>query len=97
VPPEDKQEQFESQKLWSTVTKNIIARDLDKATEEKASIEDKQRKIRQEREAGGDVWEPRFFMPDVELEESFKFRLFEYVLKFCFFNSAIFYLSKSMR
>ncbi|RKO96511.1 hypothetical protein CXG81DRAFT_4641, partial [Caulochytrium protostelioides] len=61
VAPEPEQEEFESRRLWSQVTKGILARDLDVATAEKALIEDNQRELVRQRAAKHVVWTPRFF------------------------------------
>lgn len=68
VLPESEQEDFESRNLWSKVTKGIINRDIDSATEHKTAIEDQQRinvKTRDEKQI---VWEPRFFTYNKELD-----------------------------
>ena len=62
VIPEDQQEENESRRLWSKVTEGIKEKDLDKATESKSAIEEKQRALAKEREESGATWEPRFFV-----------------------------------
>jgi hypothetical protein len=44
------------------VTAAILSRNLDLATEEKSSIEDSQRALRQSREASHQEWDPKFFL-----------------------------------
>ncbi|KAJ3179446.1 hypothetical protein HDU85_004856 [Gaertneriomyces sp. JEL0708] len=63
VAPEEEQEEFESRRLWSKVTKGLTTRNLDYATVEKSAIEDNQRAIVKERNAKNIKWEPRFFLP----------------------------------
>jgi len=58
VPPFDKQEEFESHKLWQHVTAAIKKRDQKEATVEKTRLEEAQRKERNERT---DEWVPRLF------------------------------------
>ncbi|KAJ3037275.1 hypothetical protein HDV00_001840 [Rhizophlyctis rosea] len=66
VAPEAEQEEFESRRLWSKVTKGLTTRNLDFATMEKTAIEDNQRAIVKERAASGTQWELRFFVQDGE-------------------------------
>ncbi|SAM09300.1 hypothetical protein [Absidia glauca] len=62
VEPEAAQEENESRRLWSLVTKGLKTNDLDGATEAKSAIEHQQRQERQEREKnGGQLTKPRFF------------------------------------
>jgi hypothetical protein len=48
--------------LWSKVTEGIKEKNLDKATENKSVIEEKQRSLAKEREESGIAWSPRFFL-----------------------------------
>ncbi|KAJ3268671.1 hypothetical protein HK104_005307 [Borealophlyctis nickersoniae] len=66
VPPESEQEEFESRRLWSKVTKGLTTRNLDFATYEKTAIEDNQRNLGKERTARGLQWENRFFVREGE-------------------------------
>ncbi|KAJ3053738.1 hypothetical protein HK097_003508 [Rhizophlyctis rosea] len=61
VAPEAEQEEFESRRLWSKVTKGLTTRNLDFATMEKTAIEDNQRTIVKDRAAKGIPWELRYF------------------------------------
>ncbi|KAI8335015.1 hypothetical protein BC941DRAFT_355747 [Chlamydoabsidia padenii] len=61
VEPETAQEENESRRLWSKVTKGLKTKDLDSATEAKSAIEHQQRQERQEREKKNEQWVPRFF------------------------------------
>jgi len=46
VKNEQEQGEYESRRLWQKVTQGLLSKNLDKATEEKNSIEDRQRKMR---------------------------------------------------
>lgn len=58
------QEEFESRKLWSRVTKGLTTKNLDYATAEKTAIEDNQRTVVKDRAEKGIAWERRFFHID---------------------------------
>lgn len=62
VPPEDKQLPNESIRFWSGVTEAITTRQFSRATALKHELEERQRTKAQEREEGGVVWTPRFFV-----------------------------------
>ncbi|KAI0770963.1 Oxysterol-binding protein [Trametes elegans] len=61
VAPEEEQEPNESRRLWSKLTKAIVAKDMDAATEAKTAVEESQREARRNMEEKGDVHVPRFF------------------------------------
>ncbi|KAI0656832.1 Oxysterol-binding protein [Cubamyces menziesii] len=61
VAPEEEQETNESRRLWSRLTKAIIAKDMDAATEAKTAVEETQREQRRHMEERGEVHVPRFF------------------------------------
>lgn len=61
VAPEEEQESLESRRLWTKVTKAIINKDLDGATDGKTEIEDAQRADAKVREDKGVEFEPRYF------------------------------------
>lgn len=61
VLPESHQEEYESRNLWSKLSKAIHDRDLDTATHEKTTIEDRQRKLRHENEEKHIPTTHRFF------------------------------------
>ncbi|KAI8877987.1 Oxysterol-binding protein, partial [Backusella circina FSU 941] len=61
VEPLKNQEHNESRRLWSKVTAGLVSNDMDKATDEKTAIENKQREDRAHREKEGIEWYPRFF------------------------------------
>ncbi|KAL1915540.1 uncharacterized protein VTP21DRAFT_6664 [Calcarisporiella thermophila] len=74
VAPEADQEERESRKLWSKVTKALLSRDIDLATDEKTTIEERQRKEARIRESEDIDWEPRFFYFDKH-HDDYKFKL----------------------
>lgn len=64
VAPEEKQEEYESRKLWSKLTAAILARNMSLATNEKNIVEDAERQKKREREAANGGHMPsshRFF------------------------------------
>jgi hypothetical protein len=56
------QNSLESRKLWQNVIKGIETGDYSMASKEKNTIEEKQRKLRKDREKSGEVWKPQFFV-----------------------------------
>ena len=46
VAAEDEQEQYESRRLWRDLTRAILAKDMDAATEAKTAVENAQRELR---------------------------------------------------
>jgi len=46
VTPEDEQEPYESRRLWRDLTRAILAKDMDAATESKTAVENAQRELR---------------------------------------------------
>ncbi|KAI0638794.1 Oxysterol-binding protein [Trametes polyzona] len=61
VAPEEEQEPNESRRLWSKLTRAIVAKDMDAATEAKTAVEESQRESRRRMEERGEVHVPRFF------------------------------------
>ncbi|KAJ3059322.1 hypothetical protein HK102_010054, partial [Quaeritorhiza haematococci] len=61
VAPESEQDELESRRLWSKVTKGVQSRNMDYATYEKNMIEENQRQLGKQREQQGIRWEPRWF------------------------------------
>ena len=57
VAPEDEQEPYESRRLWRDLTRAILAKDMDAATESKTAVENAQREVR----ASGVKHVTRFF------------------------------------
>ncbi|EIW65283.1 Oxysterol-binding protein [Trametes versicolor FP-101664 SS1] len=61
VAPEDEQEPDESRRMWSKLTRAIVAKDMDAATEAKTAVEESQREARRRMDERGEVHVPRFF------------------------------------
>ena len=59
--PLEEQGERESQRLWHTTAEAVIARDHEKATDEKSKIEDRQRQEAAERAEQGIEWKPKLF------------------------------------
>ncbi|KAL2864154.1 OSBP family protein [Aspergillus lucknowensis] len=59
--PIEQQGERESQRLWQSTVKAIIARDHEAATDEKTRIEDRQREEAAKRTEQGVEWHPRLF------------------------------------
>ncbi|KAI8386860.1 hypothetical protein BD560DRAFT_321387 [Blakeslea trispora] len=68
----ENQEEKESRRLWAGLTEGIMEKNMDKATDEKFKVEDRERALRKEREANNIQWEPRFF--DVIHGDEYKFK-----------------------
>jgi hypothetical protein len=72
VAPEDEQEPYESRRLWSDLTRALLAKDMDAATAAKGAVENAQRELR----AAGAKHATRFFefrdnrwVPRIQLPE----------------------------
>ncbi|KAJ7451120.1 hypothetical protein FB451DRAFT_711085 [Mycena latifolia] len=61
VPPEEQQEPNESRRLWRDLTRAIVAKDMEAATDAKTTVEDAQREQRRKLEESGGKHVPRFF------------------------------------
>ncbi|KAI0820636.1 Oxysterol-binding protein [Trametes gibbosa] len=61
VAPEEEQETNESRRLWSRLTRAIVGKDMDAATEAKTAVEETQREARRHMDGRGEVHVPRFF------------------------------------
>jgi len=61
VAPDDQQEPNESRRLWQHLTRAIIAKDMEAATDAKTNVENGQREQRRRREESGEKHVPRFF------------------------------------
>ena len=61
VRPLEEQSERESQKLWHSTVQAVIARDHEKATDEKTAIENMQREEAAKRLADGVDFQPRYF------------------------------------
>ena len=66
------QEQYESQRLWSKVTKAILKNDMEEASKHKHAIENNQRALLKKRQDANEDWEPRFFEFDGDQNWRFK-------------------------
>ena len=60
-PPEDEQEPNESRRQWSALTRAILSKNMDAATNAKCAVEDAQREDRRLRDERGEKFVPRFF------------------------------------
>ncbi|KAJ3333873.1 hypothetical protein HDU76_002199 [Blyttiomyces sp. JEL0837] len=58
---EEEQDDFESRRLWSKVTKGLRTGNVDLATQEKMAIESNQRELIRIREEENVEWSSRFF------------------------------------
>ncbi|GFF72167.1 oxysterol binding protein (Osh7), putative [Aspergillus lentulus] len=61
--PIEQQGERESQRLWHSTVKALLARNHEAATEEKSKIEDRQREEAAKRADEGVEWHPRLFRP----------------------------------
>nr|XP_037274841.1 oxysterol-binding protein-related protein 9-like [Rhipicephalus microplus] len=66
VQPVKDQMPHESRRMWKDVTLNLKRKDVDKATEFKSQIEDRQRKEAAARKEANGKWETRVFEPEGE-------------------------------
>ncbi|XP_061465003.1 oxysterol-binding protein-related protein 11 [Rhineura floridana] len=64
VRPIEKQGPFESRKLWQHVTESLREGDIDKATEHKKSLEERQRNEERLRAETGTPWHTKYFVKD---------------------------------
>eukprot|EP01080_Neovahlkampfia_damariscottae_P006341 gene6341-10348_t len=61
--PLDKQESNESRRVWHSVTKNLINKQIDKADKEKKAIEQSQRDLVKKRDQEKEKHVPKYFKP----------------------------------
>ncbi|XP_034985431.1 oxysterol-binding protein-related protein 11 isoform X1 [Zootoca vivipara] len=64
VRPIEKQGPFESRKLWQHVTESLRDGDIDKATEHKKALEERQRNEERLRAETGEPWQTKYFVKD---------------------------------
>ncbi|XP_062972714.1 oxysterol-binding protein-related protein 11 isoform X1 [Elgaria multicarinata webbii] len=64
VRPIEKQGPFESRKLWQHVTESLREGDIDKATEHKKALEERQRNEERLRAETGTPWHTKYFVKD---------------------------------
>ncbi|KAH8810268.1 hypothetical protein DL96DRAFT_1685698 [Flagelloscypha sp. PMI_526] len=65
VRPIEKQEAYESQKLWEKVTCHLLGKRFSEATNEKVAIEQRQNDIASEGKRTGEVFVPALFKEDI--------------------------------
>ncbi|CAA6671146.1 unnamed protein product [Spirodela intermedia] len=51
----------ESAVVWADVSEAVVGRDWDRARVAKRRVEERERRLRAERDASGEIWAPRFF------------------------------------
>ncbi|XP_051567052.1 oxysterol-binding protein-related protein 11-like [Myxocyprinus asiaticus] len=66
VRPNELQGAYESRRLWQHVTESLKERDMDKATEHKRFLEEKQRKEERHRAETETPWRTKYFEPNGE-------------------------------
>jgi len=59
--PEEEQEPYESRRLWSALTKAIVAKDMEAAQAAKSAVEERERELRKKREESGQTHVPKYF------------------------------------
>ncbi|XP_071800418.1 oxysterol-binding protein-related protein 9-like isoform X2 [Asterias amurensis] len=64
--PVEKQGEYESKRLWKDVTHYLKTHNIDKATESKRFLEERQRQEAKERKETGDKWQTKHFHEDGE-------------------------------
>ncbi|XP_033111662.1 oxysterol-binding protein-related protein 9-like isoform X2 [Anneissia japonica] len=67
VKPMSSQGEYESRRLWKDVTFHLKAKDMEKATEGKRFLEQRQRDEAKERKETGTVWKHKHFHEDGEI------------------------------
>ncbi|GAB1300218.1 Oxysterol-binding protein [Apodemus speciosus] len=68
VRPLEKQDPFESRRLWKNVTDSLRDSEIDKATEHKRSLEERQRTEERLRTETGTPWKTKYFIKEVPRE-----------------------------
>ncbi|XP_071852796.1 oxysterol-binding protein-related protein 9-like isoform X3 [Apostichopus japonicus] len=66
VKPIEQQREYESRRLWNGVTVNLKAKNIEKATECKRFLEERQRREAKERKESGAKYQTKFFQEDGE-------------------------------
>lgn len=64
VRPLEKQDPFESRRLWKNVTDSLRESEIDKATEHKRSLEERQRTEERLRTETGTPWKTKYFIKE---------------------------------
>ncbi|KAB0390309.1 hypothetical protein E2I00_016331 [Balaenoptera physalus] len=65
VRPLEKQDPFESRRLWRNVTDSLRESEIDKATEHKRTLEERQRTEERHRTETGTPWKTKYFIKEV--------------------------------
>ncbi|XP_056235715.1 oxysterol-binding protein-related protein 10-like isoform X1 [Seriola aureovittata] len=66
IRPLEKQDQYESRRLWQHVTASLKSGNMDAATEHKHCLEERQRSEGKQRAAARVPWKPKYFMKEGE-------------------------------
>uniref|UniRef100_A0A3B4X9Y8 Oxysterol-binding protein n=1 Tax=Seriola lalandi dorsalis TaxID=1841481 RepID=A0A3B4X9Y8_SERLL len=66
IRPLEKQDQYESRRLWQHVTASLKSGNMDAATEHKHRLEERQRSEGKQRAAARVPWKPKYFMKEGE-------------------------------
>uniref|UniRef100_A0A8D2BCP2 Oxysterol-binding protein n=1 Tax=Sciurus vulgaris TaxID=55149 RepID=A0A8D2BCP2_SCIVU len=64
VRPLEKQDPFESRRLWKNVTDSLRESEIDKATEHKRTLEERQRTEERHRTETGTTWKTKYFIKE---------------------------------
>ncbi|KAK2499749.1 hypothetical protein MC885_009144, partial [Smutsia gigantea] len=64
VRPLEKQDPFESRRLWKEVTDSLRESEIDKATEHKRTLEERQRTEERHRTETGTLWKTKYFIKE---------------------------------
>uniref|UniRef100_A0A2K5EPV8 Oxysterol-binding protein n=1 Tax=Aotus nancymaae TaxID=37293 RepID=A0A2K5EPV8_AOTNA len=64
VRPVEKQDPFESRRLWKNVTDSLRESEIDKATEHKRTLEERQRTEERHRTETGTPWKTKYFIKE---------------------------------
>ncbi|ERE76703.1 oxysterol-binding protein-related protein 11, partial [Cricetulus griseus] len=65
VRPLEKQDPFESRRLWKNVTDSLRESEIDKATEHKRTLEERQRTEERHRTKTGTPWKTKYFIKEM--------------------------------
>uniref|UniRef100_A0A5F4VYP8 Oxysterol-binding protein n=3 Tax=Cebidae TaxID=9498 RepID=A0A5F4VYP8_CALJA len=65
VRPLEKQDPFESRRLWKNVTDSLRESEIDKATEHKRTLEERQRTEERHRTETGTPWKTKYFIKEM--------------------------------
>ncbi|KAF5924049.1 hypothetical protein HPG69_010481 [Diceros bicornis minor] len=65
VRPLEKQDPFESRRLWKNVTDSLRESEIDKATEHKRTLEERQRTEERHRTETGTPWKTKYFIKEL--------------------------------